>query len=292
MIRRLPLVVAALACTASAQEKAERAAGSVKEFVYAKRPEGELKLFVHLPEGARSADQRPAIVFFFGGGWTSGTPTQFTPQAEYFASRGLVTARAEYRIKNKHNVTPDKCVEDARSAVRWIRAKAVELGVDPNRIVAAGGSAGGHLAACTATVEGFDVDQDKSVSSRPNLLMLFNPVLDLQGVRTVTTAAGQDVTAALSPVRFLTRDTPPAIIFFGTDDRLLEGARSYLTRGRELGRKDELYTAQGQPHGFFNRPPWREITLRQADAFLTAHGYLTGEPTVRTETEPKLKRVP
>jgi acetyl esterase/lipase len=272
------------------QQKAEP--GAVKEFVYKSTPQGELKLFIHFPADWKPAERRPAIVFFFGGGWTSGTPAQFTPQAEYFAGRGLVTARAEYRIFGKHKTTPDKCVADARSAVRFLRARAAELGVDPERIVAAGGSAGGHIAACSGLVDGFDADADKAVSSRPNLLVLFNPVLEMEGVRKVLDGAGNDVTAAISPVKFLKKESPPAIIFFGTNDRLLAGAESYMKKGRELGRADELFTAEAQPHGFFNRSPWREITLRQADAFLTAHGYLKGEPTIPAAAEPKLIKAP
>ncbi len=88
-------------------------------------------------------------MFFFGGGWENGTIKAFEPQARYFAGRGLVTARADYRVKSRHGVTPKECVDDARAAVAWFRQNAAKLGVDPNRIVASGGSAGGRIAACT-----------------------------------------------------------------------------------------------------------------------------------------------
>jgi hypothetical protein len=81
-------------------------------------------MHVHFPADWKKDDKRPAIVFFFGGGWTSGTVKQFEPQAAYLASRGLVAARADYRVKSRHEVTPDACVEDARSAVRWLRQNA------------------------------------------------------------------------------------------------------------------------------------------------------------------------
>lgn len=58
-----------------------------------------LKLYIFNPAGHKVTDKSPAIVFFFGGGWNSGTPTQFAPQAKYMASRGMVAICAEYRTK-------------------------------------------------------------------------------------------------------------------------------------------------------------------------------------------------
>src|SRR5205823_3485066 len=128
-------------------------------------------LHVHYPPDWKKEDKRPVIVFFFGGGWTQGKVEQFEPQAAYLAGRGLVAARADYRVNSRHGVTPDACVEDAKSAVRWLRLNAAMLGIDPERVVAAGGSAGGHIAACT-TCPGLDAeDEDAKVSSRPNALV-------------------------------------------------------------------------------------------------------------------------
>ena len=123
-----------------------------KSFTYKTTKQGDLEIVVHYPPGWKETDKRPAIVFFFGGGWNSGTIRQFEPQAKHIANRGMVAARADYRVKSRHGVRPNDCVEDAKSAVRWMRQNATKLGVDPDRIVSAGGSAGGHIAACTASV--------------------------------------------------------------------------------------------------------------------------------------------
>jgi len=120
---------------------------NIKTFTYTKTKQADLEIIVHFPPGWKETDKRPGIVFFFGGGWENGTIKAFEPQAQYLASRGMVAARADYRVKSRHGVTPKECVEDARNAMRWFRQNAGKLGVDPDRIVASGGSAGGHIAA-------------------------------------------------------------------------------------------------------------------------------------------------
>jgi len=87
----------------------------------------ELKLHCFNPQGLKPSDQRPAIVFFFGGGWTGGTPKQFYEQARFLAGRGVVAMSAEYRIRRQHKTTPFECVKDGKSAIRWVRQHANEL---------------------------------------------------------------------------------------------------------------------------------------------------------------------
>jgi acetyl esterase/lipase len=67
--------------------------------------------------------------------------------------------------------------------------------------------------------------------------------------------------------------------------------REFLSKAKALGSRAELYIADGQPHGFFNRPPWTEVTARQIDLFLASLGYLQGEPTLKLPAgAPALKR--
>ena len=247
----------------------------VQKFVYAKTPHGELELLVHVPASWKATDRRPAIVFFFGGGWTAGTVEQFTVQAARLAELGMVAARADYRVKSRHKVTPAECVEDALSAVRYIRKNAATLGVDPNRIAAAGGSAGGHIAACTATVP---ADGGDAVSAKPNALVLFNPVLKFAGVPILARLVGNDekIAARISPTLHVTKDLPPTLLFFGTRDLLLAQGREFEAKAKEAGARVELFTAEGEGHAFFNRPPWKEKTLARAIEFLTSIGYIQG----------------
>ena len=147
---RLSLLVCLLVTVAAVFDAKAADSSPTKSFTYKKTKQANLAIYVHYPPGWKEADKRPAIVFFFGGGFQFGSVKQFEPQAAYFASRGMVAARADYRVKSRHGVEPDACVEDAKSAVRWLRQNAAKLGIDPNRIVASGSSSGGYLAACSA----------------------------------------------------------------------------------------------------------------------------------------------
>lgn len=259
----------------------------VKEFTYKRTPHGELKLLVHFPPDWKATDQRPAIVFFFGGGWKNGTTAQFLNQATYLATRGMVAVRADYRVLSRQQTTAESAVEDAKSAVRWMRSRAAELGVDPQRIVASGGSAGGHLAACTGMTDAFEAkDEDAKTSSRPNAMVLFNPALDLAALEVAEKwpegkGDGKAIVPLIDPARFIKKGLVPTIVFFGTADKMLDHARAFANKSKSLGNRCEVFTATEQPHGFFNRAPWQEVTLRAADVFLSSLGYLKGEPTLR-----------
>jgi acetyl esterase len=257
--------------------------------IYKTVGERKLTLEFDYPPGWKPSDKRPAIVFFFGGGWTHGSPNQFKAQAQYFAKRGLVCARADYRIRSRDNVAPDKCVEDAFSAMRWVRKHAAECGIDPDRIVAAGGSAGGHLAACTFLCDGINAsDDDKSTSPKPNAMILYNPVLDVVAVRDERSVRGgnyfkgvDDKTLKqISPAQYLRKETPPTLIIDGTKDWLYPQTHAFAEKAKSIGAPVEAWYAEGQPHGFFNKPPWVEKTTAEADAFLVRIGYLNVEPKV------------
>jgi len=257
----------------------------------------KLRLFAFKPRGHKQTDKRPAIVFFFGGGWTNGSPGQFAPHCQYLATRGMVAITAEYRIRSKHGVTVPQCVADAKSAVRWIRTNAGKLGVDPDRIAAGGGSAGGHLGACVGVVPGLDEkSEDQSVSSRPNAMVLFNPVMATasadelsqeykQGMERRREQFGGDP-KVVSPLHHIQEDQPPMIMFFGSADRLLESAELFDKAYRAADNRCELKIWDGPGHGFFNfgrgDNKYFIETCRDMDQFLVSLGYLDGEATVKS----------
>jgi acetyl esterase/lipase len=244
----------------------------------------DLDIHLDFPADWRPSDARPAIVFFFGGGWRGGSPGHFEIQAKYLATRGMVTARADYRAKILDRVNPDTCVRDALSAMRWVRAHHRELGIDPDRIVAAGGSAGGHLAACTALCDGLDEPgENLTVSAKPSAMVLFNPVLMFAGNADLTGRIGDDQALAeqISPTMHVRADTPPSIMFYGSNDEWLSDGEGYIARAKEVGNAAQIDITPGARHAFFNVSPHREHTLRLADIFLESLGYLEGPPTVK-----------
>ena len=256
-----------------------------QKLLYKQTPQGELKLHVFNPPNHTSKVRKPAIVFFFGGGWNGGSPGQFYGQSEHLASRGMVAVCAEYRTKNNHGTDPRACVMDAKSAMRWVRSHADELGIDPERIVAGGGSAGGHLAAATATVTKFnEPDEEVSTDCRPKALVLFNPVFD-NGPEGYGHGRVKEYWQDFSPLHNLKKGTPPTIFFLGTKDKHIPvaTAEQYKAAMDANGDRCELHVYQDRPHGFFNRRGKADAdfddTLAKADGFLVSLGYLPRKHT-------------
>lgn len=248
--------------------------------VYKTINETDLKLHVFSPEHHQSGEARPAIVFFFGGGWNGGTPEQFYPQSKHLADRGMVAICAEYRVKSRHGAEPRDCVADGKSAMRWVRTHAEELGIDPEMIAAGGGSAGGHVAAAIATTNGFDEPgEDTSVSCRPDALVLFNPVFD-NGPGGYGHERVREYWREFSPMHNLDTRTPPTIVFLGSRDSLIPvaTAEEYQRRMEERGGRCELRIYEGQKHGFFNQgrknSKYAE-TLAEMDNFLQTLGFVS-----------------
>ena len=249
-----------------------------RELVYKRVGDVELRLTLHAPAGEPPARGWSAVVFFHGGGWNSGTPAQFDDHCRHLAPLGVVGITAEYRLKKKHGTTPFECVADGKSAVRWVREHAAELGIDPARIAAGGGSAGGHVAAAVATVPGLDDEPDAEVSCLPNALVLFNPVFD-NGPGGFGHKGMGDRYLEISPLHNLRAGVPPTLVLLGTKDSLVpvETARRYQEQMRAVGGRCELRLYEGQPHGFFNRSKSKEMyraTVAEMDAFLADLGWM------------------
>ena len=251
----------------------------------------DTKLFLHVfnPKDHKASDRRPAIVFFFGGGWNGGTPKQFEPHCTYLASRGMVAITAEYRVKSRNKTTPFECVKDGKSAIRWVRANAAKLGVDPKRVAAGGGSAGGHVAAATGNCLGLEEEgENLKVSSKPDVLVLFNPVYDNS-----SKGYGHDRVKPrwkeISPMHNIRKGAPPTIVFLGTKDKLIpvSTAQEYEKRLVAVGSRSELHLYKGATHGFFNKGKGDAYpdTLIKMDDFLNSLGWLKGDPIIKKESK-------
>jgi acetyl esterase len=245
-----------------------------------------LNAYVFNPPGHRASDRRPAMVFFFGGGWKNGSPSQFSEHCQHLSSRGIVAITADYRVLTRQGTKALKCVADGKSAVRWIRQNATQLGVDPDRVAAGGGSAGGHVAACTGVITGFEEPgEDLTISSRPNALALFNPVvvltsiddrppLDQAKLAELPERMGTNP-KSLSPVQHVTKGAPPTILFHGRADETVPywTAESFRDAMTAAGNRCELVGFEGEGHGFFNLGKSGSDAALRADIleFLASH---------------------
>ncbi|MCP4786905.1 MAG: alpha/beta hydrolase [Fuerstiella sp.] len=257
--------------------------GAATAQVYKQASGDDLWIYRFDPTGHDPAkDKRPAVVFFFGGGWNGGTVTQFEQHSKHLASRGMVAFVADYRVKSRQKTEPDACVADGKSAVRWVRTNAERLGIDPDRIAAGGGSAGGHVAATTGICDGLDdpAEKDSDVSSKANALLLFNPVYD-NGPEGYGHARVTQWFPAISPAHNISKDDPPTIVFFGSEDPLVpvSTAKKFDADLKAVGVKSEVWIYEGQPHGFFNESKSQESfldTVLKMDHFLVSIGWMDG----------------
>lgn len=260
--------------------------------VYKTTGDTRLNLYVFFPPNHKHSARTPAIVFFFGGGWSHGSPAQFEHHCRHLAQRGMVAIAADYRVSSRHNTRGADSVRDAFSALRYLRANAQRLGIDPNRIAAAGGSAGGHLAASAAFLSGFDTPlENLKISPRPNALVLYNPavVIDpLPGIPEKNNPVEFEkrmgiALNAISPYHHLAKGGPPTVIFHGRADTTVPFANieAFARRMAELGNRCEVHAYDNETHGFFNYGRGGnkafEDTLAKTDAFLVSLGYLPQE---------------
>ncbi len=242
-----------------------------RKIVYKKVGDRELSLHVFQPEGWKASDKRVCYITIHGGGWTGMGPERMYAFADHYAKLGLVSISVQYRLANaKTNTTVFDCVKDVRSAERYVRAHAAELGIDPGKIIASGGSAGGHLAASTAM---FDVNEDSDdlkVSPTPNSLVLLFPVIDTSKDGYGNAKIGERW-KELSPAHNVRAGLPPTITFHGTGDTTtpFKGAQIFHDAMLKAGNRSELVVNEGGAHGYLMRTqPLYDECLAKTDVFL------------------------
>jgi len=256
----------------------------------------KLKLHIYQPSERNDMGKLPAIVFFHGGGFNERPVWQFEAQCQYLVERGMVAILASYRTNNRLF----DCIADSKSVIRWVRTHAVELGIDENRIAAGGGSAGAYLAACTGLVKDFDEkNEDLTISSVPNALVLFNPPLDLPAHLSDTTKRLKKSTyhakklirclkgkaIEISPFHYIAKGASPTIIFQGTADKSVDfhQATRFCEEMKKYGNNCEVVLYEGRDHGFFFKYYGDEdftSTMEYTVKFLTSLGYIKCETTI------------
>lgn len=276
-----PVLLGGVLIAAEAPSKGKFEGPTGKPYIYKTSGGKERKMEIFFPPDHQPAKEKvPGLILFHGGGWSGGSLDQFRFACSYFASRGLVCATAEYQMlgKGAANLPPGEskkrvCVTDAKSAIRWFKQHAGELGIDPERVITGGGSAGGHISALATMNPGLNDPADpKDIDTRVVAYLWFNPAFALD----------DDKDPEIDVLRHLKAELPPAIVFFGDKDEWKTGWDKAHAKWESLGTKSiDLRIAPGQPHSFFNKDPWRAVTLIEADKFLVKHGLLDGEPSLK-----------
>ena len=242
--------------------------GFVEDVVYVSRPERDLKVDVFCLDET-PGEPRPAMVFVHGGGWRGGTKGQFSRQAAYLAAKhGVAGFCCEYRFS--HEAKFPACLQDVKCCVRYVRSRAEELGIDPERVGIAGGSAGGHLAAMVATTAGAAEYEDggyEKFSSRVDICVPHNGVMDLvelaEGREEPIDLIGRplaearEVYAEASPLRRATAGAAPMLLLHGDADEVIPCSQSgaMYEKLTGLGVHAEVQMFPGVGHGWFNSPP-------------------------------------
>ena len=262
------------------------AAASGKFCVYKTSAGTEQTLEIHFPEGHDPSKNRvPGLLLFHGGGWIGGNPDQFRKACIYFSQRGLIAATASYRMLTKEEMVPRQtlykrpCITDASAAIRWFKGHASELGLDPERIITGGGSAGGHIAMMATLNRSLDDPADSGKQDVSVLgYLLFNPAFTLPN-------AERD--PEVNAFSHLKPGMPPALFLFGARDAWKPASDALVPALRKTSAKVNLLVAENEGHGFWRKPGWHELCLFECDRFLAALGILKGPPAIQVSDGPR-----
>lgn len=239
-----------------------------------------MRLHVFKPKDWKAEDRRPAMIFFFGGGWSKGTPEKSAGWARHFAKLGMVGIAPDYRTRNRFDTTPLEAVADGRAALRWVEAHAAELGVDASKIVVGGNSAGGHVALWTAIAQTPPgANPQEAPLAKPAALILLSAVSDTSMLSGYTPYRFGTNATALSPVNQLDAQMPPVLMFHGDADQTVPYRQAIALRDKLVATSNvcELVTVPGGNHGFTSQlPEWKEKSQTLILEFLTRQKILPG----------------
>jgi acetyl esterase/lipase len=232
-------------------------------------------------------DRRPAVVMIHGGGWRTGDKASWAPEANLLAERGWVAFSVNYRL-DEPSVFPAE-VEDVQAAVRWVRSKADEYRVDPERIGALGESAGGHLTAMLATLGSGALDND----ARIRVGAAWSPPVDLAELARLrgdqwaaplvgcTLASCPDRLAQASPVTHVDASDAPIYLINSAEEQVpLSQAQAMAARLDAAGIDHRLDVLPGARHALDYREDAWGPTLAFLDEHLTARTERRSFPTI------------
>lgn len=214
-------------------------------------------LDIYLPD--KQDNPTPAVVVIHGGGFHMGSKNggREVQICETLADAGFAAFSIDYKLaedsNHTHDVFPEN-IHDCKTAVRWIRANAGKYGLDPERIGAIGGSAGGWLALCLGLTEGYDYfdppgEGDTGVNAVVNL---YGPTDNEWRAKKHGYEVDLHWARKHSPVNWVTTNSPPLLTLHGTDDKIVLPMNAELLKRacKRVGSPHELIWVEGAPHTF------------------------------------------
>lgn len=207
----------------------------------------ELAIDVYRPNPQKYPGVRPGILFFFGGGFYVGTRWAFREQGEACAKQGYVALTADYRVGSLHKTTPKESIRDGARAWEFVREHAARWSLDPEKIVLAGGSAGGIISIMCGLLTG----------CRPAGLALFCPGLldENMGPERLAAVIGSEVDGIPLPnAGSIPEDLPPILLMHGEKDAIvpISTIQKFAEKAKTLGTDVRLVVYTEAEHGFMN----------------------------------------
>ena len=234
---------------------------------------------------ANSGELKPGFVVCPGGGYGGLAGHEGAPVAEWLETLGIKALVLKYRLGPKYHHPVE--LGDVNRAVRYLRANAMELGIDPKKIGVVGFSAGGHLVSTAVTY--FDSgktnnsDPVERESSRPDVGILIYPVISMGPLghagskeNLLGPSPSQKLVDALSSEKNVSLNTPPCFLVHGADDTVVPVENSLMFATALAGHKVpfELHVLQTGCHGFGLGEPGSPQDWRpKAKDWLKTHGF-------------------
>ena len=243
---------------------------------YRRKGGKDLTAHIFMSKKEEFSGLNPGFTFFHPGGWSMGEPLWGYDLCRHYASKGMVAISFQYRLSSIGGYSPVDALEDVKSAIRWTRKNANELNIDPEKVAAGAISAGAHLAACAATLDGYDdPEEDLSISSVPDALAFQSACLNTIIDDTVASLLQErENPENLSPFHHLKPGMPPMCLIHGTADDLVpfESVREYAEKSVAMGNRCDLHPFEGSDH-FFGNVDGSEV-FRLIDEFFVSLGYI------------------
>lgn len=254
-----------------------------KAVVYAKYGDREMHADVFRP---KAKGKHPALIIIHGGAWITGHYTMENPLAIALAKLGYVAVTVEYRLANEKKYPAQ--IHDLKAAVRWLRANAKSLGIDPERIGAAGASAGGHLVALLGATN--DMPDFEGDGGNAGFSSRVQSVVDIDGTATFvdpgniekeikgpwdtntkltgyTYAENPEIWKNASPITHVNAKSAPTLFLNSSSYRPFQQREEMAAKLNALGIRSEIVVVPDTPHPFWLFRPWFDTTVAEIDRF-------------------------